>query len=278
MNATPKQPINQHVLSDLWSGLDNIPLPAAGVGPDPTFLDAQAKATGMVQPSKFAGKKKAKPRTALQKRQSWIKGEETRLANLATKRMEWVAGHMVVFHWLVTHREKSEFARSLLEGLNSYGSLTPGQVAAVERAIVQDEERARIREATLAAAPVLGTHADLLATFNRARGTGLKRPTLRTGDLVFSLAGDASKNPGCIYIKLAGEYQGKITPQGKLAPLYSCTPDTVAAITRVMADPKAAAIAYGKLTGRCSVCGRELTDPVSVAAGIGPICAGGYGW
>lgn len=33
------------------------------------------------------------------------------------------------------------------------------------------------------------------------------------------------------------------------------------------------AAAYGKTTGQCIVCGRELTDPNSIAAGIGPICA-----
>jgi hypothetical protein len=30
----------------------------------------------------------------------------------------------------------------------------------------------------------------------------------------------------------------------------------------------------GVKTGRCVVCARLLTDPESVAAGIGPICAG----
>lgn len=29
---------------------------------------------------------------------------------------------------------------------------------------------------------------------------------------------------------------------------------------------------FGVLTGNCCVCGAELTDPVSVARGIGPIC------
>lgn len=30
---------------------------------------------------------------------------------------------------------------------------------------------------------------------------------------------------------------------------------------------------YGKRTGRCLVCGRELTNEVSVAEGVGPVCA-----
>lgn len=32
------------------------------------------------------------------------------------------------------------------------------------------------------------------------------------------------------------------------------------------------AAGYGKLYGRCIACGAKLTDEVSIAAGIGPIC------
>lgn len=38
-------------------------------------------------------------------------------------------------------------------------------------------------------------------------------------------------------------------------------------------DPYAAAILFGKLIGKCSICGRTLTDPESIDRGIGPICA-----
>lgn len=31
---------------------------------------------------------------------------------------------------------------------------------------------------------------------------------------------------------------------------------------------------HGRRTGRCLVCSRKLTHPESVAAGIGPVCAG----
>jgi hypothetical protein len=37
-------------------------------------------------------------------------------------------------------------------------------------------------------------------------------------------------------------------------------------------DVKAAAIRYGKELGQCSQCGRTLTNPESIAAGIGPVC------
>lgn len=40
----------------------------------------------------------------------------------------------------------------------------------------------------------------------------------------------------------------------------------------------AAVIAYAKATGKCGVCHKTLTDPESIAAGIGPICAKKYGF
>lgn len=38
------------------------------------------------------------------------------------------------------------------------------------------------------------------------------------------------------------------------------------------------AITYGREIGACSMCGRTLTDPESIAAGIGPVCAEKAGW
>ena len=46
-----------------------------------------------------------------------------------------------------------------------------------------------------------------------------------------------------------------------------------AALDRIEADPEAAIKAHGLASGQCGCCGRELTDPESIAAGIGPICA-----
>lgn len=40
------------------------------------------------------------------------------------------------------------------------------------------------------------------------------------------------------------------------------------------AGPLEAMKAYGREIGECGHCGRTLTDPASIAAGIGPVCAG----
>jgi hypothetical protein len=50
--------------------------------------------------------------------------------------------------------------------------------------------------------------------------------------------------------------------------------DTIVALLReIEANPLAAAVKYGKLSGRCCSCGRDLTADGSIEAGIGPICA-----
>lgn len=43
-------------------------------------------------------------------------------------------------------------------------------------------------------------------------------------------------------------------------------------------DPEAALRLYGTELGSCGHCGRILTDPNSIAEGIGPVCLGKLGW
>lgn len=42
--------------------------------------------------------------------------------------------------------------------------------------------------------------------------------------------------------------------------------------------PKEAMLRYGKELGHCGHCGRTLTNPESIEAGIGPVCRGKMGW
>lgn len=49
--------------------------------------------------------------------------------------------------------------------------------------------------------------------------------------------------------------------------------DAPAMLSAIEADPKGCAIAYGKATGNCCICSKTLTNPESIAAGIGPYCA-----
>lgn len=51
-----------------------------------------------------------------------------------------------------------------------------------------------------------------------------------------------------------------------------------AILTAIAANPAMASAAYGHGIGRCGVCNRTLTDPVSIENGIGPKCAAKMGW
>jgi hypothetical protein len=44
-------------------------------------------------------------------------------------------------------------------------------------------------------------------------------------------------------------------------------------LAKIAEDPYEAACAYGREIGVCGMCNRTLTNPESIAAGIGPICA-----
>lgn len=77
---------------------------------------------------------------------------------------------------------------------------------------------------------------------------------------------------GWVFVKDAAEYgQGKRYGSQKPGQLYRGQVESE--LAAVLADPKAAAAAYGHLVGRCGVCNARLEDEQSVARGIGPVCA-----
>jgi hypothetical protein len=133
------------------------------------------------------------------------------------------------------------------------------------------------------------------AMFEAAVDNGYKSPIYRAEGLVLSRASDAGRNPGAIYVRNTdGVYGGKVvgttfTPSRdaqdeRFASVYSDPQQSevfhmtaLDALTIIAADPKAAAVRFGRQTGKCSCCGRTLTDPESIRLGIGPICLKKWG-
>jgi len=122
----------------------------------------------------------------------------------------------------------------------------------------------------------------LFAAFEAAKSKGAKRLTLRFDGISVK----PNRDNTALWVTSQSEtemgeyglkpkYLGKVTPAGCDSRLS----DTVKEIIMGAAnDPLSAAIRYGKVSGECSCCGRELTDPKSIEAGIGPICATKFGW
>lgn len=132
-----------------------------------------------------------------------------------------------------------------------------------------------------ASQPATASLSGLVAYMDKA-AEKLSQPRVKLlygkGEIVISRAGRESRNPGCVYVKVDGEYAGKVTRSGEFICNWAEKGDIVATLVAFLADPEAAAKAYGFATGQCSICGRALTDPVSVENGIGPICAERMGW
>jgi hypothetical protein len=70
-------------------------------------------------------------------------------------------------------------------------------------------------------------------------------------------------------------FLGSVRRSGLDARIPAAAAET---ILQAAADPLGAAVAFGKETGSCSCCGRELTVKASIERGIGPICAEKFGW
>jgi Family of unknown function (DUF6011) len=191
----------------------------------------------------------------------------------------WADQNRTILEFLKARADQSNFCSSLLSWFNKNGSLTQPQQAAVHRMMIQQEELAADAARAAKTAPSVSVDT-IMQAFDRARAVGIKSPKMRVGEFVFKAAKANSINAGGIYVTEArgeGTYLGKVMGS-KFLKVRECGTDQEARIVAVCADPKAAAIAHGKKFGMCSICGRELSDPASIEAGIGPICADNYGW
>jgi hypothetical protein len=99
-------------------------------------------------------------------------------------------------------------------------------------------------------------------------------------ELRLSLAGTGSKYPGAVQVKVAGNWLGRIAPDGTVTYGIANDKALLATLTTIAGNPAAAAAAYGKFSGHCSFCGKKLTDDrtgSSIEVGYGPVCAKHYG-
>lgn len=163
------------------------------------------------------------------------------------------------------------FALSLLSGFDRYGSFTDRQRPYAEKLAGKSECRPVPEQAP--SAPEKAAAATYPNICSKVSLNGFSRFTV--GQLALSLKNDGS----CIWVKWNGAIVGVIdhaTTAYRSTRRYVTSPvahlaacDTLA---RIEADPLAAARENGVKTGRCSCCGRPLTDPTSIEFGIGPVC------
>ncbi len=205
----------------------------------------------------------------------------------ARSAVAWAEANKAEWEWIITKAPTFGFAAAMMNAVAQYGHLTDGQLDAVHKCMASDAARAERKAAEAAerqaqaakiaeAAPEVSIAA-IETAFDTARENGVRFPKLRLDTFIFSPAGANSRNPGAIYVKEGSEYLGMVKG-GKFLRVRACDDVTEARIIEACADPAKAAVAYGQRFGACSICGRELTNKISIEAGIGPICAERYGF
>lgn len=199
-----------------------------------------------------------------------------------------VADHQAELKWLsdtLARRDRlPEGYASMLEGAQTRllggHELSDGQMAVIAKGMARSAQWAQER------VQKPGTALDVTAI----RTVLQSRKKVMVALFTFSMAPAHGNNPGAIYVKDNGAYVGKI-PAGAstFAPGRDFDPSRLPALVEAMSDPakavKADAARRAKMLLEdptmsipCGCCGLTLTNPESIARGIGPICAGKWGF
>ena len=153
---------------------------------------------------------------------------------------------------------------SLAAALRRYGRLTEKQLAYAKALIGWSQDDAAAKPAAQQATPRPATWAALQPFAKLLAGRLEFRK--KHGQSLWWVVFDGS---------LVGKAEdGAVTGFGaKIRAAGIEVADLRAALDAFEADPTGALRAHGLATGSCGCCGIELTDPVSIERGIGPICA-----
>ena len=182
----------------------------------------------------------------------------------------------------------NEVAQSLIEQFRKSKPWSEKQMDMVVRwhskAKEREAEKAAQKEREQTPCAVSEKFVELFGLFANAKAAQKAKPILRAEGLRISEAKESSRNAGCLYVTDAEShwedrtYLGKVTPAGEFVRSKDCTDQQAAAVESVAMNPLEAALNYGRITGSCSCCGRELTNHKSVEDGIGPICRDKWGF
>jgi hypothetical protein len=199
-----------------------------------------------------------------------------------------------IFAWMNEEGQKANpfpFAVSMQEALAKYGYLTEGQLAACRRCVDGRKRAQAAREERTALAPTVDT-SKIEQAFATARARAMLKNPNATGVMVKPLrmtSGDVSIKvtpgstgsqwEGMLFVKrVEDDRKLGFVKNGKFQARFECTDAEEAAVLDCAANPAVAAVAFGQAWKLCGVCNRTLTDPESIARGIGPICAEKFGF
>jgi len=201
----------------------------------------------------------------------------------------WKAENRAEAEWLVATAPRWDVAASLLASLHRFGSLTEKQHALVLNGIARDAARSAKKAERAANAPAVDA-TKIEQAFAVARekafrpgqdGQFMKPLKLRAAnavDVQFTPGSVGSKWEGMLFAKTLDDKKLGWIKDGKFTARFECSPVEQEAVLSCAADPEGAVVAFAKAWKLCGVCSRTLTNDVSIARGIGPVCAEKFGW
>lgn len=188
-----------------------------------------------------------------------IEGEEPRPGeNLDQAWASLQSTYPAEIDWLYRNAERNEFARSVLDQARARKSLSPNQLAAIRKCIAGAGQSGGGKPVPKLFS-VLQKHSKFYA--------GRLLITRKNGQTLCWIIWDER----CV---------GKIEEERFVLFTSKAGADAPAIrdlVTEFEMDPLFAARKYGKLSGICCSCGRDLTNDGSIEAGIGPVCAKKFG-
>jgi len=202
----------------------------------------------------------------------------------------WREAHKDLIRWIETEADRFrtgkttfDFIAKMSEAITEFGWLTDNQLAAVQKCKAKSDERQATWKAKRETDAVAIDCSKIEQAFDRARANGLSRK-LKLHFPHFNISPDRN---GTLWVNSLTHTNDRGLPaafgkivDGKLTTFRLATPEIVEEIKAFAADPASNARVTGKRKdfGICCCCGATLTDPKSIEAGIGPICASKWGF
>ena len=176
---------------------------------------------------------------------------------------------------------EQQFASSLVSQFKSKGYLSSKQWPFVHK--LYEKTQVKAAPVDTSTQPKIENLSSIVTLFDGAKENGLKFPKIRFGhedhSIVLSVAGPQARMPGTINVVCDEVWVGRVTRDG--AYLKSSRDESpinvVEVLTKLAENPVEEMELYGKRTGNCCLCGRELTNHTSIDRGIGPICIQKWG-
>lgn len=248
------------------------------------FISYAGRDCGLCFKCKGKGKLtfKSSPEQRAKSRASAENARLRKAAEISNAAVAWAEANPEDAAWIKAKSGSFDFATAMAGSLDQYGRLTEKQHETVTRLRIRDEERDAQRkveaEQRAANAPVVSA-GRIEQAFATAQGNGVKKPKMILNGFKFSMAPAHGVNAGALYVVRVedDQYLGKIK-EGRFMAVRECSQDEQTAVAAVVNDPHGEALAYGRRTGNCCICNRELTNHASIDLGIGPICAQKFGW